>query len=210
MNHRRIFSLGAIALSGSLALGALALGPAGKVEAAAPATESASLATYEVDLAHAYVLFRIKHLGVGWNYGRFNSLAATLAYDAEKPGNSSVEFSADTQSVDTGNGKRDTHLRSPDFFNAKQFPKLSFKSTRIKRVDAETLEVTGEFSLHGKSKEITFPVEITGQGKDPWDNLRAGFEARFTLLRSDFDITFMDKLLSDEVKVTVAFEAIAK
>lgn len=162
---------------------------------------------YNIDAVHSAVLFRVKHLDVGYSYGWFNDVKGKLVLDEAKPEGSSIEVEVRTASVDTNDVKRDDHLRGPDFFNAAQFPQMTFKSTAVKGVDATHLEVTGDLTLHGKSKSITLTVEKTGAGKDPWGNVRVGFETVFTVKRSDFALGKPEGL-GDEVRMTVAFEAI--
>ena len=89
--------------------------------------------TYKVDTAHTYVMFRVKHLGVGYSYGRFNGPTGKFVFDESSPSNSSVEMQVKTKDVDTNVDKRDNHLRSPDFFNAAEHPAISFKSTSVKK-----------------------------------------------------------------------------
>jgi len=164
--------------------------------------------TYNVDGVHSYALFKIKHLAVGYSYGRFNEVSGTLSLDTARPEKSSVELTVKAASVDTANPKRDQHLKSPDFFNAKQFPEITFKSTSVKLTGKDTAAVTGELTLHGVTRTIVAEVAHTGSGKDPWGGVRAGFEATFSVKRSDFGMTFMQDGLSDEVQVIVSVEGV--
>src|SRR6185436_16496600 len=109
--------------------------------------------------------------------------------------------------VDTGNAQRDGHLKSPDFFNAKQYPTITFKSTSVKAGESPTtLAVTGDLTMHGVKKSITIPVELTGNGEFPPGVKRAGVEATLTVKLTDFEIKGMPGALSDEVKVIVSLE----
>ncbi len=163
--------------------------------------------TYKVDPVHSMTVFRIKHL-VSYSYGRFNDLSGTFNIDTETPAKSSVELEVKIESVDTFNEKRDQHLKSPDFFNAKQFPVITFKSKAVKKINEDTYEVTGDLSLHGVTRPLTLKVQQTGAGKDPWGGYRIGFETTFTLKRSEFGITFMPDVVGDEVRMTVSIEGI--
>ena len=117
-----------------------------------------------------------------------------------------------TASIDTGNGDRDQHLRSADFFDVQKFPTLTFTSAEVKARDANILEVTGDLTMHGVTRRITIPVQVLGTVKTP-NGEKAGFEAIFTLNRKDFGISWnrvldaSGSVLSDEVKVTIEVEA---
>ncbi len=166
--------------------------------------------TYDIDKSHSFLLFRVKHLAVSYAHGRFNDFSGTFVVDDADPKKSTVEIEVKTESVDTGDAKRDQHLRSPDFFNAKQFRTMTFKSTSVKPAGGDKYEVTGDLALKGVTKPITVTLERVGSGKDPWGGYRTGFEGRFTLKRSDFGVDYMPDLLGDEIVVTVAIEGVRK
>lgn len=168
----------------------------------------AAAAEYAIDGTHSFTTFRVNHLGIGTAWGRFNDISGTFVLDEKNPAASSVEVAIAAESVDTGNERRDKHLRSPDFFDAKQFPALEFRSTRVKPIAAGALEVTGVLRIHGVTKEITIRADLVGSGKDPWGNERAGYETEFTIQRSDFGMSYMVPGLGDDVKVYLAFEGI--
>jgi polyisoprenoid-binding protein YceI len=171
---------------------------------------AAAAETYKVDSVHSYILFRIKHFDVGYSYGRFNGPSGSFVYDEKSPLNSSIELQVNSKEVDTNVEKRDNHLRSPDFFNAAKYPSISFKSKTVKKLDNNIFEISGDLSLLGKTRPITLKARQTGAGKDPWGNHRRGFEANFTIKRSDFGMDFMMGALSDEVNLTVSVEGIRK
>ncbi len=166
--------------------------------------------TYEVDASHSMIIFRAKHMGVSYNYGRFNEFSGKLAIDETDAANSRIELEVKAASVDTGNEKRDQHLRSPDFFNAKQFPVITFKSTEVKKVDEDTLEVTGELELHGVKKSVTVEVEMTGKGKNPQGTAIIGFETTFNIKRTDFGMAYGIGAVSDDIRITVSVEGMKK
>lgn len=172
------------------------------IAAGAPALAS----SYDIDTAHSTVLFKIRHLGVADFYGRFNGVSGTFTFDPAEPTKGSIDISVKADSVDTDNEKRDQHLMSPDFFNAKQFPVITFKSESVKKVGDKKFEVTGTLNLHGVSKKVTAAVDYIGAGDDPWGGYRAGFEARVSIKRSDFGITFMPGGLGENVDLIVALE----
>lgn len=164
--------------------------------------------TYKVDPVHSSVVFRVKHLNIGFIYGRFNDIRGTIVVDDKNPERSSVELTIRAESIDTGNADRDNHLRSPDFFNAKQFPVITFKSTRVRRIKPNLYEVTGNLSLHGVTRQITLRVQQTGKGRGLKGEFRIGFHTTFRIKRSDFKMTYMLNGISDEVVLMIGIEAI--
>ena len=164
--------------------------------------------TYEIDTAHSMIIFRAKHNGVSYNYGRFNAFTGEITMDADMSKNT-VEFEVKAASVDTGNEKRDQHLRSPDFFSAKQFPVITFRSTKVdmKEGKEDMLEVTGDLELLGVKKSITVDVEITGRGKGRQGEALIGFESVFTINRTEFGMTYGAGSVSDDIQLTVSIEA---
>jgi polyisoprenoid-binding protein YceI len=173
-------------------------------------TASAAAETYKADPVHSTSVFRIKHANAAYFWGRFNEPQGSFTLDDADPTKSvfSVELTVDK--IDTANDKRNAHLKSPDFFNAKQYPKIQFNSTSVKKGEGEMLEVTGNLTMHGVTKPITVQVERTGQGEFPPGSgmQRRGVEATFTVKMSDFEIKGMPGALSDDVKVVVSLEGV--
>lgn len=166
---------------------------------------------YRVDTVHSSLLFRVKRLDVVNVYGRFNGLQGKLVVDPDNPGLSSVELEVKSENVDTNNERRDNHLRSPDFFNAIQFPVISFKSTKIRKLAENRYEVTGDLNLHGVTRSVSATIEQTGFGKDPRRGTPLiGFETTFRIKRSDFGMNFMQGPLSDEVELIVAVHGVGE
>ena len=167
---------------------------------------------YELDTAHSMIIFRAKHAGVSYNYGRFNEFSGKLTMDETDVSKSTVEFEVKTASIDTANGKRDQHLRSSDFFSAKQFPVITFKSTKVsaKEGEEDVLEVMGDLELLGVKKSITVDVEITGRGKGRQGESLIGFESTFTINRSEFGMTYGKGAVSDDIRLTISIEAAKK
>lgn len=148
-------------------------------------------------------------MGITYNYGRFNEFSGKLSIDETDISKSAIEFEVKTASVDTANEKRDQHLRSPDFFSAKQFPVITFKSTKVSMKEGEEnmLEVTGDLELLGVKKSITVDVEITGKGKGRQGESLIGFESIFMIKRSEFGMTYGAGAVSDDIRLTVTIEA---
>jgi polyisoprenoid-binding protein YceI len=165
-------------------------------------TTSAFAADYQVDAAHSFVTFEVGHLGVSTTVGRFNELEGSFSLD-DSGKSGSAELTIQSASVDTNHEARDKHLRSPDFLDVKQFPTITFKSTSF---DGETL--TGDLTIHGVTKAVSFDVEKVGEGKDPWGGYRAGFEASTTIQRSDFGVSYFIPGVTDETELEVFIEGI--
>lgn len=165
--------------------------------------------TYQFDPAHTSATFKIQHVGISWVQGRFDDLAGACTIDANDPGKSTFEMTIKTTSVDTNVAQRDNHLRSPDFFDVKQFPEMTFKSTSVKKVDAG-LEVTGDFTLHGVTKAITFTLVGGQKAEFPKGTQRIGFVTELKLKRSDYGMAKMIPDVGDEVRIFISFEATQK
>lgn len=186
-----------------LGLGGLAL--AGPALQAKPSPAPAS-GSYSIDAVHSAVIFRIKHLDTSWSFGRFNSFSGTIDLDEKSPEKSSVTIAIEMDSVDTAVQKRNDHLKSPDFFDAVQFPTSSFVSKSVKKTSDRKYSVTGDLELHGVTKPITLDLEHVGFS-DTKMGVRAGFYGMFTVKRSDYGISALPEALGDEVQITVSLEA---
>ena len=170
---------------------------------------SVSLAAdYALDATHTGVVFKVQHLGMSYTFGRFNDVEGSISFDDVALDKSAFEFTVKAGSVDTGNKKRDDHLRGPDFFSAKQFPVIRFRSTKVETAEDGTYELTGEMSLHGKKRSITVPLTKMGEGKDPWGKQRIGFATTFTIKRSDYGMDKMLDVVGDDVTMMISFEGV--
>lgn len=149
----------------------------------------ASAAQYEIDLSHAFIQFRISHLGYSVLTGRFNQFAGTFEWDKDNPSTASIEVTVETNSLDSNWAERDKHLRGEDFLHVEKYPKATFKSTKYTG-DAKGGKLEGVLTLHGVSKPITLDVKAIGEGPDPWGGYRAGFEATTSIKRADFGMTY--------------------
>jgi polyisoprenoid-binding protein YceI len=176
-----------------------------------PAVAAAETVAYKVDPAHSAVSFTIRHF-VSNVPGRFGDFNGVIKYDKANPAASSVEFTVQAASISTDNKDRDDHLKSPDFFDVAKFPTLTFTSTKVAAKDADTLDVTGNLTIHGVTKQVTIPVEVLGTMKTPRSE-KAGFETAFTVNRKDFGIVWNRVLdaggtvLGEDVKISIAVEA---
>lgn len=161
-----------------------------------------TLTTWNLDPAHSTAQFKVKHMMISNVKGNFTGLSGVLKLDAANPSGSSVEASIDVTTVNTGDAQRDGHLKSADFFDADQFPALRFKSTKVTSSGGGDYAVTGDLTLHGVTKSVTFSVEdVSEPSKDPWGNLRIGLSASTKINRKDFGLSWNTALETGGVLV---------
>ena len=172
-------------------------------------------ADYVVDKQgqHAFVDFKISHLGYSYITGTFKDIDGTFSFDAAKPEDSKIEFNVNTASVFTNNAERDKHISSKDFLKVADFPKATFKSTSVKSTGKNadgkaTADVTGDLTIAGVTKPVVVKATFLGEGKDPWGGYRAGFEGTTSIKRSDFGKMMDLGPQSDEVKLIISFEGV--
>ena len=171
--------------------------------------------TFAIDKTHSEIGFQVRHL-VTKVRGHFTDFSGTLQFDEAQPDASSVTFSVNTASIDTGTPDRDTHLRSDDFFAVDTFPAITFASSRVTKRSAGLFDVEGTLTIRGTAKPITLPVTFLGAAKDPWGNARVGFESEITINRTDYGLTWNAALetggflVGDEVKISVSVQAIGQ
>jgi polyisoprenoid-binding protein YceI len=164
---------------------------------------------YTLDAAHTGVSFQVSHIGLSLTHGRFNDVSGTFTIAAANPAASSFALSIKSASIDTGNAKRDEHLRSPDFLNSKQYPAISFKSTSVKGV-GEGLSVTGDLTLHGETKPVTFVLKGGKTAEFPKGVKRTGYSTELTIKRSEFGMDKMLDAIGDEIRIAISFEGTQK
>ena len=163
---------------------------------------------YNLDPVHSSALFRVQHMGAGNFWGRFNDVNGTITFtpDDEKK---TFDFNIDIplESVDSGNEKLDRHLKSPDFFNAKEHEKMTFKSTEIERLSKDVWDITGDLTINGTTKPVVALVRFVGTA-DMGRGHRAGFEAALDIKRSDFKMNYgiENGMLGDMTHIVVAME----
>ena len=166
--------------------------------------------TYTLDPAHSRLGFVARHAMVTKVRGAFNEFEGTATLDGANPANSSAQVTISTASIDTRNAQRDGHLRSNDFLAMDEYPQITFVSTGARQVDDSTFELTGDLTIKGVTNPITIPFSFEGAAKDPFGNLRVGFEGAVTINRKDYGITWNAALETGGVlvsdKVTLEFE----
>ena len=163
---------------------------------------------FSVDPAHTGVSFKVEHMGLSWTHGRFNDIAGQFRVDADNPSASRFELTIKTESVDTANKTRDEHLASPDSFNVKQFPVISFKSTAVKPAGTGLYDVTGDLTMHGVTRPVVLDARLNKAGQHPMMKVPAiGFDATATIKRSDFGVGAYVPAVSDEIRIRITTEA---
>lgn len=170
----------------------------------------AQAADYTIDTQgqHAFINFKISHLGYSWLYGRFNNFSGAFTWDPSKPEASQINVKIDPASVDSNHAERDKHLRGEDFLAVNTYPSASFTSTHIDTLDNNRLAVTGNLTLHGVTKEVVIDAAFIGEGNDPWGGYRAGFEGTTKLRLTDFDINAELGPQAEEVTLILSIEGI--
>ena len=184
------------------------------MSAQAVQTGTSTTTTWAIDAAHSLVEFSIKHLMISTVKGRFNTVSGTIAFEDNAPSTGSAEVTIDVASVSTGVEMRDTHLRTSDFFDAAQYPAMTFRSTRVERVDDDEYRVHGELTMHGVTLPVTLDTTFEGQITDPQGLQRVGFSATTSLSRKAYGLGFNMVMeaggvaLGDKIKVELHLEAI--
>jgi polyisoprenoid-binding protein YceI len=158
--------------------------------------------------AHAFVQFRIKHLGYSWLSGRVNTFKGNFEYDENNPAATSVQVEISTASVDSNHAERDKHLRGKDFLHVDKYPKAHFESTAFKENANGTASLTGNLTLHGVTQPVSIAVEHIGHGKDPWGGYRRGFEGTTQIALADYGINYKLGPKSKEVELRLSVEGI--
>jgi polyisoprenoid-binding protein YceI len=174
----------------------------------AEATAKVAAGTYTVDTDHTQIAWGIDHLGFNVYYGIFGGTTGTLTLDPAKLASASVSLTIPIEQVTTTSEKLNAHLKTADFFDTTKFPTATFKSTGVV-VDGLKAKITGDLTLKGITKPVVLDARFTGAGPNPMSKIETvGFEARATIKRSDYGITYALPVLGDEVSlhITAAFE----
>jgi polyisoprenoid-binding protein YceI len=178
-----------------------------------PAVAEATRSTWTLDPAHTLVEFSGKHMMFTTVKGHFKSVRGAILLDEANPANSSVEAEIDASSLDSGVEFRDNHLRSADFLEVERYPTINFKSTRIELQGDDRARIFGDLTIHGVTREVVLDTELTGRGQNPMHKVTIGFEARTTINRKDFGLTWNmaletgGLLVGDAIKIEIAVEA---
>ena len=180
-----------------------------------PASQLSLAATWKVDPVHTAIEFKVRHLMVSWVKGVFTNVSGTVDIDETNLAASNVKIQIETASIDTNNGKRDDHLRSPDFFEVAAFPTMTFVSKKVVVADGKPVKVIGDLTIRNVTKEVELDVEDFSQVvTDPWGNSRRGASASTEINRKDFGLTWNKALeaggvvVGDEIRITLEVEMI--
>lgn len=171
----------------------------------------AQAADYTIDTEgqHAFVQFKISHLGFSYILGSFEEFSGSLSYDEDDVDASAVNVEVQVDSLNSNHAERDRHILSEDFLNASEYPTATFESTSFESTGDNEGTLTGNLTLHGETHEIEMPVTLLGQGEDPWGNYRVGFEGSTMLTLSDYGIDMSDfPEPMHELELYVTFEGI--
>ncbi|HET9293564.1 MAG TPA: YceI family protein [Gemmatimonadales bacterium] len=170
--------------------------------------------TWSIDPTHSSIEFSVRHLGISTVRGRFRSFSGTVEVAPDgRP--TALEARIDATSIDTGVEQRDAHLRSPDFFDTEQHPEILFRSTAVTAARDGKLRVTGDLSIKGQARPVSFEVELTAAMRDPWGNIRTAASATGLLDRRDWGLTWNQALefggwvVGDTIRFAIEVEAVA-
>ena len=172
---------------------------------------------WNIDPAHTSIEFAVKHMMFTTVRGRFKQFSGTIEADEQNPGQSKVQVEIDAASIDTGAADRDTHLKSPDFLDVQNHPKITFRSKRVEGASAKAgdrFKVTGVLTIRGTAMEIVLDCEFEGRGKDPWGGERAGSRAIAALDRREWGLRWNQALetggilVANEVRVEIEVQAV--
>lgn len=167
---------------------------------------------WQMDKAHTDIQFAIRHMMISTVRGRFEQFSGTFDVDEADPTRSKIEVEIQVASINTKEPQRDTHLRSSDFFDIEKYPTITFKSTRIERIDENHGRVIGDLTIKDITREVSLDVEYVGQAKSPYGIISAGFMATTKINRKDWGLTWNvaletgGVLVGDEVKIDVELE----
>ncbi|GAA4826641.1 protein YceI [Marinicella pacifica] len=175
-------------------------------------TLSAQAAEYDLDIKgqHAFVQFKIQHLGFSWLYGRFDNFDGSFTYDENAPEKASIEMTVQTGSVNSNHAERDKHLRSDDFLNVAKYPTAQFVSSSFTPTKDGHGTMTGDLTINGVTNEVELDVQFVGAGDDPWGGHRRGYEATTEINLSDYKIKRSLGPSSEKLYLTVSVEGIKK
>ncbi|ABF86338.1 YceI-like family protein [Myxococcus xanthus DK 1622] len=166
--------------------------------------------TWNIDTTHSAIHFSVRHMVIAKVRGSFRKYSGAISLDEQDITKSSVAVTIETASIDSGVEQRDTHLRSPDFFDVEKFPSITFKSTKVEKASGNGLKVTGNLTIRDITREVVLDAEQLGGAKDPWGNVKTAFEAKTSVDRRDFGLTWNQALEAGGVlvgeKIEIAIE----
>ncbi|MGM0745760.1 MAG: YceI family protein [Bacteroidota bacterium] len=168
-----------------------------------------TLTKWTIDTAHSEITFKVKHLVISTVTGKFKDFDASIESDNEDFENAKISFEANIDSIETGNEDRDNHLKSEDFFNAIEYPKMTFESASFKRTGEGEYKLIGDLTIRNNTRQVELDAEYGGTVVDPYGNTKAGFDVTGKINRKDFGLTWSavteagSVVVSDEVKLNL-------
>lgn len=180
--------------------------------AATVALSASAQTNWTIDNAHSSVRFSVTHMVISEVEGSFKTYDGSIAAPSADFNNAQIDFNVDASSINTDNDMRDKHLKSPDFFDVEKYPKITFKSTSFKKMDAKNYKLEGDLTMHGITKKVQFDVTFGGTVKDPNGNTKAGFKAKGEINRKDYGLNWSKMteagglVVSDEVSIEINLE----
>ena len=169
---------------------------------------------WTIDSSHSQIQFTVRHMMISNVRGRFENFSGSVELDEQKPDNTKVNVSIEAASINTRDAQRDGHLRSPDFFNAEQYPAITFNSKRVEQLDSAHARLVGDLTIRDITKEVALDVEYNGMAKAPWGTTSAGFSAQTKINRKDWDLTWNHTLetggvlVGDEITLSIELELV--
>lgn len=169
---------------------------------------------WNIDNAHSLVEFSVRHMMISTARGRFERFSGTVEFNEENPALSSVDVKIETASINTNEPQRDNHLRSADFFESDKYPYMSFKSTRVEKIDETTGRIYGELTIRDVTRPVVLETEYNGQAKSPWGTTSAGFTANAKINRKDWNLNWNKALetggvlVADDIKIHIELEIV--
>lgn len=170
------------------------------------ATAARGADTYSVDQTHSWVAYKIRHMQAASSYGLFKAVDGKFTIDDADPDKCAFAITVKVDGIDSANPARDSHLKGPDFFNAKQFPTISFTSDKVTKASSGGYDVLGKLTMHGVTKEVPVHIEPVALVDNPRGGKVAGFDATFTIKRTDFGMKTMAPMIGDDVTLMVGIE----
>jgi polyisoprenoid-binding protein YceI len=170
--------------------------------------------TWNIDSTHTGIHFSVRHMVVAKVRGTFKAFSGTVQLDPRSPAGASVTARIEAASIDTGVEQRDAHLKSPDFFDVAKFPALTFRSTKVEPAGGNNLRVTGELTIRDITRPVVLEVEQLGTAKDPWGQTRIAFEAKTSVDRREFGLTWNQALeaggvlVGDKIEIALEVQAV--
>ncbi len=169
---------------------------------------------WKIDNAHTRANFSVRHMMISWVHGNFDKIEGEIDFDPAKPEATRVDVKIAADSINTGDGQRDAHLKSPDFLNVEKYPYLTFKSKGVKVLDESHARLIGDLTIRDITREVELEVEYAGMVKSPWGSTSAGFTATTQINRKDWNLTWNvaletgGVLVGDMVKITIELELV--